>query len=353
MSAVGQFDTRAEQADPPDMSPFGPAGQNESPALPDLSRIATQVAAKGRARAGRNTGVFMSGHLRFCFAAFLLLADLSTSPASSNPFAAFLGQAAPVEATAPASAEKECLSQPGKSAAEGQHWVYRFDGHRKCWFQAAEGTPMAKKSVHHHAAKENEATPRKRKAVVDARAELLRSAPAETPQPAPPAPGLKVVDATPVRAAGAAALVPPAPDIAKPATDQLTPENPTPRQVDVETLLAAAPAASDAVAASVPPATPVAVPIAEAGDDGPGWTATWLGVLLMALGFVFLLGASRTLRGACWPSDRSGDFSIGGRDRRPSRTTIRNRLSPSGGTRSISRRPSRRLAFVAEEHATK
>jgi hypothetical protein len=247
----------------------------------------------------------MSGHLRFCFAAFLLLAGLSTSPASSNPFAAFLGQAAPVEATAPASAEKECLSQPGKSAAEGQHWVYRFDGHRKCWFQAAEGIPMAKKSVHHHAAKhvaapkENAATPRKRKAVVDARAELLRSAPAGTPQPAPPASALKVVDASPVPATGAAALVPPpAPDIAKPATDQLAPENPTLRHVDVETLLAAAPASSDAVAASVPPATPVAIPIAEAGDEVPGWTATWLGVLLMALGFVFLLSSSRTLRGA-------------------------------------------------------
>jgi hypothetical protein len=48
----------------------------------------------------------------------------------------------------------------------------------------------------------------------------------------------------------------------------------------------------------VPPATPVAVPIAEAGDEGRGWTATWLGVLLMALGLVSLLSSSRTLRGA-------------------------------------------------------
>ncbi|WP_091896742.1 hypothetical protein [Bradyrhizobium sp. Rc2d] len=242
----------------------------------------------------------MSGHLRFCFAAFLLLAGLSTSPASSNPFATFFGQAAPVEATAPAPAEKECLSQPGKSAAEGQHWVYRFDGSRKCWFLAAEGTPMAKKSARHRAPKRvaaPEATPRKQKAVVDARAELLRSAPADTPRPAQPALELKVVDASPVPATAAAALVPPAPDIAKPATGQLTLDNPTPRQVDVETLLAAAPAASDAVAASVPPATPVAVPIAETGDDGPGWTATWLGVLLMALGVGCLLSSSRTLRG--------------------------------------------------------
>jgi uncharacterized membrane protein len=197
------------------------------------------------------------------------------------------------------------LPQPGKSTADGQHWVYRFDGRRKCWFQAAEGIATVKRPVHHHAAKrrvaapeENEAALRKRKAVVDARAELLRSAPAETPQPMLPAPELKVVDAAPVPAMGAAVLVPPAPVVAKAATDQLTPDHPTPRQVDVETLLAAAPAASDAVAASVPPATPVAVPIAEAGDEGRGWTATWLGVLLMALGLVSLLSSSRTLRGA-------------------------------------------------------
>src|SRR5436305_10642504 len=144
----------------------------------------------------------MSGHLRFCFAAFLLLAGVSTSPASPNPFAALLGQAAPVEATPPAPAEEECLSHPGKSTAEGQHWVYRVDRHRKCWFQAAEGT-VTKKPVHHRAAKlvaapkENKAVSRKRNAVVDARVELLQSAP-EKSQLAPRAPELKVVDAAPV-----------------------------------------------------------------------------------------------------------------------------------------------------------
>ncbi|OKO83150.1 hypothetical protein [Bradyrhizobium sp. NAS96.2] len=243
----------------------------------------------------------MSGHLRFCFAAFLL-AGLSTSPASSNPFDD-LFNASPGQATAPAPAAEDCLPQPGRSTAEGQHWVYRFDGHRKCWFQAAEGIATAKRPVHRHAAKDRVATReatalRKRKAVVDARAEVLRSAPAETPHPTPPAPELKVADAAPVSAMAAAALVPPAPIVAKPASDQLTPDHPTPRQVDVETLLAAAPAASDAVTASVPPATPVAVPFAEAGDGGRGWTATWLGVLLIVLGLVSLLSSSRTVRGA-------------------------------------------------------
>ena len=70
-----------------------------------------------------------------------------------------------------------------------------------------------------------------------------------------------------------------------------------PRQVAVETLLAAAPAPSAAVAASVLPA-PVAFPVAEATDDGPGWMATSLGMLLMALGLVSVLGSSPTLRDA-------------------------------------------------------
>ena len=195
------------------------------------------------------------------------------------------------------------MSRPGKSAADGQHWVYRFDGHRKCWFQAAEEIAV-KKQVRYRAAKprvaapeENEAAPRKRKAVVDARAEMQRSAPVETSQPTRPAPELKVVDAASVPAMGAAAFVPPAP-VANGATDQLTLDHLTPRRVDVETLLAAAPAQSDAVAASAPPAAPVASSIAEVADDGRGWTATWLGALLMALGLAAVLGSSRPLRDA-------------------------------------------------------
>jgi hypothetical protein len=236
----------------------------------------------------------MSGHLRFCFAAFVLLAGLSTSPASSNPLD-FLFNAAPEEPTpAPARAEDECLSHPGKSATDGQRWVYRLDGHRKCWFQVAKEIATERKPVHHRTARqlvaapeENEAAPRKRKEVVDARAELLRSAPAETPQPTLPAPEFRVVDAAAAPTTAAAAVVPPAPVVAKPATDQLAFQHPTPPQVDVDMLLAAAPSASEAAA-----------PIAEAGDDGQGWTATWLGVLLMGLGLVSLLISSWTLRGA-------------------------------------------------------
>jgi hypothetical protein len=161
-----------------------------------------------------------------------------------------------------------------------------------------------KKRIDHQTAKHRGAAPaedetagRKREAVVDARAELPRSAPAETIQPTPPASELKVVDAASVVATGVAALAPPA-LVANRATGQLTPDHRTPRQVDVETLLAAASDTSDAVIASVPPATPIAFPMAEAGDDGQGWTANWLGMLLMTLGLVSVVSSSRILRGA-------------------------------------------------------
>ena len=35
----------------------------------------------------------------------------------------------------------------------------------------------------------------------------------------------------------------------------------------------------------------------KASDDGWGWTANWLGMLLMALGLVSVLSSSRVLRG--------------------------------------------------------
>jgi hypothetical protein len=181
--------------------------------------------------------------------------------------------------------------RPGKSTTAGQRWVYRYDGHRKCWFQAAEETAV-KKQVRYRAAKprvatreEDEAAPRRRKADVDARAELLRSAAAETSQPMPLAPEFKVVDAASVPATRTAAFARPA------VVEKLTPDDPMPNQVDVETLLAAATAPSDAVAASVLPAS-------VAADDGQGWMATLLGMLLMALGLVSVLGSSPTLREA-------------------------------------------------------
>lgn len=239
----------------------------------------------------------MSGHLRFCFVAIVLLAGLSTSSASSNSLSEFFN-ASPATAAAPASAEVGCSTRPGKSTADGQHWVYRVEGQRRCWFQVAEGTETAKKLVQHRDAKdrvataeENKTAARKRKAVADARAEQPRSAPEDTSRPTPSAP-VQMVDARPVLATRIAPRVSPA-LLPKRANDRLMPDEITPRQVDVEALLAAAPAADDVVAAS---ATPVVFSTAEAGDDGWGWT--WLGMLLMALGLVSVLSASRTIRWA-------------------------------------------------------
>ncbi|UVO30891.1 MULTISPECIES: hypothetical protein [Bradyrhizobium] len=211
------------------------------------------------------------------------------------------------------------MSRPGRSTADGQRWVYRVEGRRRCWFQVAEGTETAKKLVRHRAARhrvaraeENKSAARKRKAVVDARAELQRSAPEDTSRPSPSAP-VQVVDAGPVLATGTATRVSPAP-LSKRANDRLTADEITPRQVDrqvdVEALLAAAPAASDA---------PLALATAEAGDDGWGWT--WLGMLLMALGLFSVLSGSRTIREAIFrlPGAAAGQnaTSRGGGAKRP------------------------------------
>ena len=171
----------------------------------------------------------MSGHLRFCFAAFVLLAGLSASPASSNPFAD-LFNAAPAASPCARSRGRGVLAatrqvdggRPALGLSSGRPPQMLVPGRR--------GDSGGKKRVRYRAAKppvtapeENEAARPKRKAVVDARAELLRSAPAETSQPTPPAPEFKVVDAASVPAMGTAAFVPPAP-VENRATDQLTPD---------------------------------------------------------------------------------------------------------------------------------
>ena len=249
---------------------------------------------------GETPWVYMFDHLRLCIAAFLL-AGLSISPASSNVlsdlFSAGATEApapASKEATAPAPAQEGCLTQPGKPTADGQRWVYHSDGRRKCWFQTAAGT--SRKLTHHYVLKRRvasrERTEALPKADADARAEVLRPAPAEMSQPTPSAPELpKVADAAPVSAIENVAPLP-RPPTAEPATDQLASDRPTPRVVAVQTVRVS-PSSSDTVDdSSVLPATPVALRVAEAGGDGWDWTATWLGVLLMALGLAALLGAS-------------------------------------------------------------
>lgn len=159
---------------------------------------------------------------------------------------------------------------------------------------------MAKRAVHERstkraaAPKENDDPADKLSAVAEARAELINPTSTQVPEPVSRAPEVNAV----VAAAGTAAVVPDAPVVADPTTDQFTRERPTQPQINVEQLLAAAPAASDAVAADAPSAMTVAVPTVQAANDERWSTASWLGALLMALGLVSLLGSSRTVRRA-------------------------------------------------------
>lgn len=181
---------------------------------------------------------------------------------------------------------------PGNSPGPGQRWVYRRDGHRKCWF-LAEGIAPVRKPVHGRVANraarpdENAAARQSRSPVIDARAELLGASPAEEASPGPPAREVKVADAASVVDAGTPILMPAAPVSDLP-SDQLTPGHSAPPQVDVEKL----------ARADLSPVMPMGAHDEQAPDEARRRTATWLGVLLMTLGGFSLLSSSRTLRQA-------------------------------------------------------
>ena len=184
------------------------------------------------------------------------------------------------------------MLQPGKSMA-GKHWVYRVDGHRKCWFQADEATVSVRRQIQLHAAKrsaivagENEAASRKR-AALDARAQLLSATSTGAPQATAPAP--QTIDTASVPASEATTPVREAPTAAWPTTDQVTPDRATRPSVDVETLLAASALDQDTPASSTPPPTQDAPSVASSDD----WElkAARVGMLLIVLGFAFLFGS--------------------------------------------------------------
>jgi hypothetical protein len=240
----------------------------------------------------------MSGHWRLYVTAFFLAAGLSTSPASSNALTDLFNPApkeadAPVRAQdAPAPAREACVSQPGRSTAPGQHWVYHIDGHRKCWFEAKEATVSAKTQIRHHMVRRHAVAPEetetelRNKTVLDARAQVLNAAPADASAPAAYTP--EVVDTASVPAREAAVAAPEAPIAAQPTIDPLTPDHAAPRQVNVEMLLAAS-TDSDAAASSLPSTTPDAPSVGSA--DSWESTAAWAGTALIALGFIFLVGS--------------------------------------------------------------
>lgn len=231
----------------------------------------------------------MSGHQRFCGAAFLLLAGFSSTPAFSNPLTDLFNLGEKEVPAAPTPVQEKCVLQPGNSAAPGRHWVYHLDGHRKCWFQADEATVSVKKQIHHHAPKqpaiafEKSEAPLRRKAILDARAQLSKAASAEAPRSMPEA----VYEAS-VPAHEPTALPLAEPNAARP------PGRVTPQSVDVEMLLAASMADEDRAS---PPES-----IASSGSPSVAVQNDWglmagpAGMVLIALGFVFLAGSWLTSR---------------------------------------------------------
>lgn len=238
----------------------------------------------------------MSGYLRMCFVSLVLVETLSMGPASTNPLADIFNTAAP-QPTVTSPPQAECLGRPGNSTPDSQHWVYRMDGHHKCWF-LTEGVAKVKKTVRRRVADstasldENRTARPRQSGVVDARAELLRSAPAEPSQP--PDPEVKVADAAPDLDTGTALM-----SAVLIAEHGRRPTHSVPSQVDVEQPLAPAPA-DDVVTSSEPPTTPIGMLVltAEARNEAPSRTATWLGALLMMLGMLSILSSSRSLRHA-------------------------------------------------------
>lgn len=237
----------------------------------------------------------MSGHWRLGVTAFVLFAGLSTLPAFSNPLTDLFNPAPKEDAPPPAPAKEACLPQPGNSTAPGRHWMYHRDGHRKCWFEADEATASLKKPVHHDvtrpaiAPEENEAALHK-KTTLDARAQLLSAAAADASQSTAPAPN--VVDKAAVPDSGAATIVTAAPAAAEPTIDRLTPDDATQRSVDVEMLLAeSSPVEDTAPASPPPPPTRGAPSIPDANEDHWQMMVSRVGMVLIALGFVFLAGS--------------------------------------------------------------
>ncbi|MBH5396338.1 hypothetical protein HZZ13_00695 [Bradyrhizobium sp. CNPSo 4010] len=240
----------------------------------------------------------MSGYLRWCFVSLILVAAFATAPASSNPLAGIFNTAAP-QVAAPSPPQAECLGRAGDSTPDGQHWVYRRDGHRKCWF-LSEGIAKVKKTAR-RAPKastaslvENGRVRPQQSAVIDARAELLRSAPAEPSQL--PHPEVKVADAASDLGTSTAR---PSAALVTQHSHRPTPFIASQDQVNLEQLLAATPA-NDVVTSSEPPTPSIGAFVLTAGarNETPSRTATWLGVLLMMLGMLSILSSSRSLRHA-------------------------------------------------------
>src|ERR1700744_994967 len=193
----------------------------------------------------------MSGQWRFGVGAFLLFTGLTTSPAFLNALTDLFNPAPKEEAAPPPSAtlapvRETFLWQPVRSTAPGQHWFYHVDGHRKCWYQAAEAAGSTKGHARHpfvksHVIDDEDETELRKKSIANARAQSPRPEPAETFRQTPPAPA--PIAPTPIAAARYSQRTPaipvqPAAAIAERAPDQVPSEQVAPRPAAVAMLLA-------------------------------------------------------------------------------------------------------------------
>jgi hypothetical protein len=224
----------------------------------------------------------MSGHLRLRFAVCFFTAGLSTSPASSNPFA-MIFNGAPAGRTF---AEDRCLARPGKSVANGPHWVYRLDGHRKCWFQVPLDTALVRRLAQHRSPKQAASD-----AQENARSGLQRSAPRYAAEPNSPAP-VQFARATTIFSTGIMPLVSGA-SVPSDPNDQLMLDYVGPPPVPVALLAAAE---SDEIPQPAPSPTMMTSSSIEPGNFEKG--ITWIGMLLMVLGLISVSSASPTVRAA-------------------------------------------------------
>jgi hypothetical protein len=227
----------------------------------------------------------MSGHGRFCVAAFLFA---SGAPAFSDPLIA----------SVPTPAQRECALQPGKSTAPSHRWVYHVDGHRKCWFQADGADRSMKGQVHYHepnrpvaAPEENEVALRE-KTVRNARAQMLDPTPTDAPGSAPEV----VASAVGASPAVTLALAAPTAEVIAPHTiDHPKPGYDMRGPPDAGLVLATHPLARDAAASATSLATTRAVSTS---------MATRVGIALIALGLILLVGSPLVTR---WQSEGGTD----------------------------------------------
>jgi hypothetical protein len=228
----------------------------------------------------------MSGHGRFCVAAFLFA---SGAPAFSDPLIA----------SVPTPAQRECALQPSKSTAPGHRWVYHVDGHRKCWFQADGADRSMKRQVHPHEANRPVAAPEeievafREKTVRNARAQMLDPTPTDAPGSAPEVVASASVGASP---AVTLALAAPTAEVIAPHTiDHPKPGHDMRGPADAGVVLATHPLAGDAAASATSLATTRAVSTS---------MATLAGVALIALGLILLVGSPLVTR---WQSEGGTD----------------------------------------------